>query len=67
MTGRWSPSPRTAASNSGSTVEDPGQTRDLLRIRPEVAAELEKELFGYLERVEGKGYRPLLSGAKGNG
>jgi len=44
-----------------NTVEDPGETRSLLQERPELAAELERELLRYLARIEGKDYRPLLS------
>ena len=35
--------------------------RNLLQESPDMAAELEKELLGYLEKVEGKTYHPLLS------
>jgi arylsulfatase A-like enzyme len=44
-----------------NTVEDPGEKRNLLEEKRELAAELEGELLGYLQRVEGKTYRPLLS------
>ncbi|UCG11245.1 MAG: sulfatase-like hydrolase/transferase [Deltaproteobacteria bacterium] len=44
-----------------NTAEDPGEKKNLLEERPELAAELERELLGYLNRVEGKHYRPLLS------
>ena len=44
-----------------NTVEDPGETRNLLQERPDLAAELERELLRYLARIEGKNYRPLLS------
>lgn len=44
-----------------NTVEDPGEKTNFLQRRRELAAELERQLFGYLERVEGKTYRPLLS------
>jgi arylsulfatase A-like enzyme len=44
-----------------NTVEDPGETRNLLQERPGLAGELERELLRYLARIEGKNYRPLLS------
>jgi arylsulfatase A-like enzyme len=44
-----------------NTVEDPGETRNLLQERPGLAGELESELLRYLARIEGKNYRPLLS------
>jgi hypothetical protein len=44
-----------------NTVEDPGETRNLLQERPGLAGELERELLRYLARIEGKKYRPLLS------
>jgi hypothetical protein len=44
-----------------NTVEDPGETRNLLQERPGLAAELERELLGYLAKIERKKYRPLLS------
>jgi hypothetical protein len=47
-----------------NTAEDPGETKNLLQERPALAAELERELLGYLERVEGKSYRPNLSRPK---
>lgn len=47
-----------------NTVEDPGEKTNFLQRRRELAAELERELFGYLERVEGKTYRALLSGTR---
>jgi hypothetical protein len=34
---------------------------NLIQDKPKLAAELEGELFGYLERVEGKTYHPLLT------
>jgi len=46
-----------------NTVRDPMERRNFLREEPELAAELEQALFGYLARVEGKSYRPLLSTA----
>jgi len=50
-----------------NTVEDPGETRNLLQERPGLAGELERELLRYLARIEGKNYRPLLSGSLGDG
>jgi hypothetical protein len=44
-----------------NTVRDPMERQSFLQEEPEIAAELEQELFGYLARVEGKFYRPLLS------
>jgi glucan phosphoethanolaminetransferase (alkaline phosphatase superfamily) len=44
-----------------NTVEDPGEKRNLLEEKPALAGELEGELLRYLQRVEGKNYRPLLS------
>jgi hypothetical protein len=44
-----------------NTVEDPRETTNLLQERPDIAAELERELLRYLEGIEGKNYRPLLS------
>jgi len=44
-----------------NTIEDPGETRNLLQERPGLAGELERELLRYLARIEGKDYRPLLS------
>jgi arylsulfatase A-like enzyme len=44
-----------------NTVKDPMEKNNLLQEEPKLAAEMEKELFAYLERVEGKTYRPLLS------
>ncbi|MFQ5960341.1 MAG: sulfatase [Candidatus Methylomirabilales bacterium] len=42
------------------TARDPGERKNLLQEKRELAAELERELLGYLERVGGKSYRPLL-------
>lgn len=36
--------------------KDPVERKNLINEEPELAAELEKELFDYLERVEGKAY-----------
>jgi hypothetical protein len=44
-----------------NTVEDPKEMANLLQERPILAAKLERELLQYLERIEGKNYRPLLS------
>ena len=44
-----------------NTVEDPGETRNLLQEKPGLAGELERELLRYLTKIEGKNYRPLLS------
>ncbi len=44
-----------------NTREDPMERRNLLVERPHVAVELERELLDYLEKVERKTYRPLLS------
>ncbi len=43
-----------------NTARDPAERKSLLQEKPELAAELERELLGYLERVGGKSYRPLL-------
>lgn len=50
-----------------NTARDPWERRNLLREEPTLAAELERELLGYLERIEGKSYRPLLSQATNGG
>jgi len=44
-----------------NTLKDPEEKNNLLQEEPELAAEMEKELLAYLEKVEGKTYRPLLS------
>jgi hypothetical protein len=44
-----------------NVVRDPMERDNLIQDQPELAAALERELFGYLERVEGKTYRPLLT------
>jgi hypothetical protein len=46
-----------------NTVEDPQEKKNLLQEKRELAAEMERELLGYLKKVEGKSYRPLLSAA----
>jgi len=45
----------------GLTVKDPMEKNNLLEEEPEMVAEMEKELFSCLEKVEGKTYRSLLS------
>jgi hypothetical protein len=40
---------------------------NLIQDKPKLAAELERELFDYLERVEGKTYHPLLTEAPPDG
>jgi glucan phosphoethanolaminetransferase (alkaline phosphatase superfamily) len=42
-------------------VKDPLEKKNLVEEKPQLAAELEQQLLGYLERVEGKTYRPLLT------
>jgi hypothetical protein len=42
-------------------VEDPLEKKNLVEEKPKLAAELEQQLLGYLKRVEGKTYRPLLT------
>ncbi len=42
-------------------VDDPRERRNLVRERPALAADLERELIDYLAKVEGRSYRPLLS------
>jgi glucan phosphoethanolaminetransferase (alkaline phosphatase superfamily) len=44
-------------------AEDPFEKNNLVEAKPRLAAELEQELLHYLNRVEGKTYRPLLSGS----
>ena len=44
-----------------NTVQDPQEKRNLLEERPEMAAQMERDLLSYLHKVEGKHYRPLLS------
>ena len=41
-------------------AEDPFEKNNLVEAKPRLAAELEQELLRYLNRVEGKTYRPLL-------
>lgn len=43
-----------------NTRRDAVERKNLLQEEPEIAAELERELLGYLERVAGQSYRPLL-------
>jgi hypothetical protein len=47
-----------------NVVRDPAEKINLLEEEPELAAELERELFDYLAKVEGKSYRSLLSNRK---
>lgn len=47
-------------------VEDPLEKKNLIEEEPRLAAELEQQLLGYLERVEGKTYRPLLTQSSPN-
>jgi arylsulfatase A-like enzyme len=44
-----------------NVVRDPMERNNLIQDKPKLAAELERELFGYLESVEGKTYRSLLT------
>ncbi|MFQ5961512.1 MAG: sulfatase, partial [Candidatus Methylomirabilales bacterium] len=44
-----------------NTVKDPSERRNMLQEERELAAALECELLGYLERVEGKSYQKMLS------
>ena len=44
-----------------NVIKDPLEKRNLLAEEPEIAAELEQELFEYLKTVEGKTYRSILS------
>ncbi len=44
-----------------NVVEDPLEKKNLVEEKPELAAELEQQLLGYLKRVEGKTYHPLLT------
>ena len=44
-----------------NVVKDPLEKDNLLTEEPELAAELERALLDYLEKVEGKTYRPTLS------
>ena len=44
-------------------IEDPLEKKNLVAEKPQLAAELEQQLLGYLQRVEGKTYRPLLTSA----
>jgi len=43
-----------------NVVTDPGEKNNLLNEEPELAMQLEKRLFDYLYKVEGRTYRPLL-------
>ena len=42
------------------TSRDPAERKSLLQEKRDLAAELERELLGYLKRVGGRSYRPLL-------
>ena len=44
-----------------NVVDDPLEKKNLVEEKPELAAELERQLLGYLNQVEGKTYRPLLT------
>jgi len=44
-----------------NTVDDPEERKNLVQEERELAAEMERELLGYLQKVEGTSYRPLLS------
>ena len=44
-----------------NVVKDPLEKNNMIAEAPELAAELERALFDYLETVEGKSYRPTLS------
>jgi hypothetical protein len=46
--------------------EDPTEKKNLIEEKPELAAELEHQLLGYLKQVEGKTYRPLLTQSSPN-
>jgi arylsulfatase A-like enzyme len=47
-----------------NVIQDPFEKNNLLQEEVDLAAELEKALFDYLEKVEGKTYRTLLSKRK---
>lgn len=44
-----------------NVVRDPQERHNLLQERPLLAAEMESELLGYLKRVQGRTYRPIMS------
>jgi arylsulfatase A-like enzyme len=44
-----------------NVVKDPNEKNNLIQENPDVAADLERDLFAYLKKVEGKTYKPLLS------
>ncbi len=48
-----------------NTARDPMERKNLLREEPHLAAALERDLIQYLEKVERKTYRPLLSKSPG--
>jgi len=49
-----------------NVVEDPLEKKNLIEEEPRLAAELEQQLLDYLEQVEGKTYRPLLTQSSPN-
>jgi arylsulfatase A-like enzyme len=44
-----------------NVVRDPMERHNRLQEHPRLAAELESELMGYLKRVQGRTYRPVMS------
>lgn len=44
-----------------NVVNDPAEKNNLIQEEPVLATEMEKDLLDYLEKVEGKTYRPLFS------
>ena len=42
-----------------NVIRDPGEKNNLLNEEPQLAAQLQKKLFDYLKKVEGKTYRAL--------
>jgi len=47
-----------------NVVQDPAEETNLIDEEPVLAAELEKELFNYLRKTEGRDYRSVLSKSK---
>jgi glucan phosphoethanolaminetransferase (alkaline phosphatase superfamily) len=47
-----------------NVARDPMEKTNMIQEEPQLAAELERRLLNYLERVEGKTYLPLLSSKK---
>ena len=43
-----------------NVVKDPMEMKNLIEEEPQLVAQLEKKLFDYLKKVEGKTYRALL-------